>query len=911
MQTLRRYGRGTGVGGGWLFLAWVCGVAVTGAGAEWRPMSVVEEDTAWQRWLAKPVLARRLVDGMERTNAWSFRGPGSMEWTEERSVEGRRSLRLRSPTKTDKPNPVAGRPFGESAVRREVEHENWEWFNRLSVWVYPHLPGFNVISMLVKLHNEGRERVPDVYGREGLQFVLLKPDQWNEVAFETPHLSRDRVTAVELIYRLQGNEPGATEVVQFDFDRLELQRVDADLFEGWEVAPGRIAYSHSGYERWSRKRALSAGLGEGTFRVLDARSGKLVYEGEVEDFEAAAERDRELGAAGGGVGWSVALSVPARSARLQVLDFTGFNRAGLYVVEAGGLRTRSFPIGDDVWRSSVVKTLNTFRCQRCGTAVPGIHGVCHEDWRAQHGEESMVINGGWHDAGDLSQGLVNTAEATMAMLELAGRLGNRDRGLRAELIEEAKWGLEWIHKTRFADGHRVTWATMDFWTDGVLGTADDVLGEVRDRPFENYLAAAAEAMGARVLPRRDGSLAARSLELARLDWAAAEAKAGMRPGVELASAGVMAAVELYRATREAGYLERAIEMARGVVASQQRRSTAWDRPAEGLRLAGYYYTGPDRERILHYSHRGHEQAPAVALAALCELAPDHPEWMDWYSSVMLHSEYLTRAAMFTAPYDLLPASIYSRAESKEARFQEQLDPGVQLDERHALRVFPVWYDFRGNSGTILSQAKVLGVAARLRNAGWLWAGVEAQLEWHVGRNPFGQSLMFGEGHDYAPQYTAMSGDMVGSLPVGVQTRRNHDVPYWPAANCYNYKEVWVHPSSRWLSIMADLEARRWEQGVVSRDLVLSAMGFEEANGEVEGFRVEARGRGGHRLALRSSNLAVASPVEQRVRLVRGEPLMVRWAVRVVDDLEPVVVVVVPDGDLGRSRDHVRYGRIAD
>ena len=79
-----------------------------------------------------------------------------------------------------------------------------------------------------------------------------------------------------------------------------------------------------------------------------------------------------------------------------------------------------------------------------------------------------------------------------------------------------------------------------------------------------------------------------------------------------------------------------------------------------------------------------------------------------------------------------------------------------------------------------------------------------QIEWNLGRNPFCQSLMYGEGYDFAPQYTAMSGDMVGSLPVGIETRLDADRPYWPADNCYNYKEVWVHPSARWLSILADL-----------------------------------------------------------------------------------------------------------
>jgi hypothetical protein len=53
---------------------------------------------------------------------------------------------------------------------------------------------------------------------------------------------------------------------------------------------------------------------------------------------------------------------------------------------------------------------------------------------------------------------------------------------------------------------------------------------------------------------------------------------------------------------------------------------------------------------------------------------------------------------------------------------------------------------------------------------------------------------------------AKSGDIVGGLPVGIQTSRNLDAPFWPSDNCYNFKEIWVHPSSRWLAILADMEA---------------------------------------------------------------------------------------------------------
>ncbi|MCX7711239.1 MAG: hypothetical protein N2484_15480 [Clostridia bacterium] len=121
-----------------------------------------------------------------------------------------------------------------------------------------------------------------------------------------------------------------------------------------------------------------------------------------------------------------------------------------------------------------------------------------------------------------------------------------------------------------------------------------------------------------------------------------------------------------------------------------------------------------------------------------------------------------------------------------------------------MRLFPVWTVFRGNNSMLLSDAKALSSSAGLRRDPKLIELSQSQLEWVVGKNPFSQSLMYGEGYDYAPQYTAMSGDIAGSLPVGIQTSVNKDVPYWPFNNCYNYKEVWVQPSARWLWLMPDL-----------------------------------------------------------------------------------------------------------
>ena len=848
--------------------------AIGSVGAASQPLGWNEADTANYRWLHKPVLESRVLDEMEETNRWSHRGFGTLTLTTERARGGTHSLRLVSPTKNEKPNAVNGRPSGEAAARRELAGEDWSGFNRISCWVYPHLPGFRVISLLIKLHNAGAVKVPDSYNREGLQYVLLKPDQWNQVVWEIPHLARDQVTGLEFIYRLQGNEPGATNRVCFDLDHLELQRVEADDFEGWTIAPGRLAYSQSGYRPRDPKMAVGNGLVATEFSVWRQGGDKAVLVNPIET------RKTSLG-------------------EFQVLDFSRLRVPGLYQLKAGGLETRWFPVGEEVWRDSIRKTINFFNCERCGQAVPGIHDVCHADWQGFHNDRSLVINGGWHDAGDLSQGLVNTSEAAHAMLSLAAALRASDPELSRRLRDEARWGLEWMHKTRFGDGFRVTWATMDYWTDGVVGTPDDTRGEVRDSPFENFLAASTEALAARVLRADDPALAEKSLQLARADWQFALDKTPRMPSLELAGAAAMASLDLFQATQQPQYAQSAQQFADTILACQQREYLNTNVP-----LAGFFHTSPKRDRLLHYFHRGHEQAPIVALAGLCELFPGHTNWMRWYSAVVLHSEYLKRLSGFTAPYGMLPASIYRLDESNEPRFREQVLAGVKLDDHHYLRRFPVWFDFRGNCGTVLSQAKALSTAARLRGNRDLAALARRQLEWCVGFNPFAQSLMWGEGHDYAPQYTALSGDMAGSLPVGIQTRANHDLPYWPAANCYNYKEVWVHPSARWLAIMADLEPQPTVGQPVRREGITALKNSHAVTGAGEvALRLEVEGQGMHRFKWLTSNLTLEAP-DQQLQLTSGQSQTRVWQARTVSPLEPWVAVMVVDDDPSQRLEHL-------
>jgi hypothetical protein len=78
---------------------------------------------------------------------------------------------------------------------------------------------------------------------------------------------------------------------------------------------------------------------------------------------------------------------------------------------------------------------------------------------------------------------------------------------------------------------------------------------------------------------------------------------------------------------------------------------------------------------------------------------------------------------------------------------------------------------------------------------------QAQLEWTVGRNPFCESIMYGEGYNFSPQYAVFTGDVVGGLPVGMLTNAERDVPYWKTSVLHNYKELWGQPAFHFLELL--------------------------------------------------------------------------------------------------------------
>ncbi|HSJ07579.1 MAG TPA: glycoside hydrolase family 9 protein [Longimicrobiales bacterium] len=860
-------------------------------------------------WLNKPVLASAVLDDMTDPDAWRFSGTGRLSFPDTPTLDGMRLLRVDVQMFHDEPAPTRNR-LSAVNLRRAFQEADWSGYNRLSLWIRPDVAGFPMLPLQIVLHNAGEETLPDAYHRDGTHYVTLVNDVWQQVVWEITPLSRDRVTAIEIGYWVNRMLAQPGDRVAFEIGRLELQRVEPDHYAGWLAAPGRIAYSHSGYATDAGKTALASDLPASRFQLvrLDDRAlGEIVLSRAVE-------------------------TVTTRLGTFQQMDFSDVRTAGTYIIRAGDRRTRPFPIGDDVWEPSIWKALNFFYGQRCGFAVPGSHDVDHTDWLATQGDTSVVMNGGWHDAGDLSQGAVNTGEATYAMFALAEHLraGGANAALVDRLVEEATWGLDWLLKVRFPGGYRIGFASMNIWTNGIIGDADDRTREALNNPNVNYIAAAAGAIAYRVLRDIDPERAARSLDMAADDWRHAitgvegpetwSTPAFAATPLELAAIGVTASLELYDATGDAQYSGKAVELARTITASQQTTFVGSDFP-----LAGFFHTGPDRDTLFHQFHRGNDQAPITALVRLVETFPDHADWMAWYATVARYAEYQKAAARTTAPWGVLPAYVYrdgdhllipeegARHMATREAYREQVLQGMPMGEGWYLRAFPVWFARRGNYGVLLSQAKALSAAARLRRDDAAAGLAQQQAQWIVGRNPFVQSTMYGEGYDWPQQYAVSSGDFVGALPVGMQSWRATDLPYWPSQNMYVYKEVWVHPVSRWLWLMQDMAGHGTVKGGgdragTGRDLALEFRLQSEtaADGTVT-IRLTAAGSGAHRFAVRPDNLDVDQP-ERSLILRPDVPGVIEWTARMRSPDAPWIAVIIPDGDVSRRLE--AYGSLA-
>jgi len=206
-----------------------------------------------------------------------------------------------------------------------------------------------------------------------------------------------------------------------------------------------IRINYLGYKPMGVKVAVwctKENKGLKSFQLIDATNEKIVFTGKA---------GKTFGAYGPFV-------------ETYRLNFSSFKKPGRYYLKTGETVSAQFTIGENVYDGAADFCLRYMRQQRTGFN-PFLKDSCHtHDGYVLYGEKAGIpdsthidVVGGWHDASDYLQYSTTSANATYHLLmayrdfpqvftdeKLANGLDGKN-GM-ADVLDEAKWGLDWLLK---------------------------------------------------------------------------------------------------------------------------------------------------------------------------------------------------------------------------------------------------------------------------------------------------------------------------------------------------------------------------------------------------------------------------------------------------------------------------------
>ena len=299
-------------------------------------------------------------------------------------------------------------------------------------------------------------------------------------------------------------------------------------------------------------------------------------------------------------------------------DFSQVKEGGSYLLqgERSGTRSPVFQISEHAYDHLQEELLGFMRQQRCGYN-PFLDMVCHQhDGRSFYGpmpDSTYVdVSGGWHDAGDQLKYLITGSYATAHMIlsyelypdrfaDRCNALGQPGANGIPDVLDEAKWGLDWILKLHPApdqlvhqvadDRDHIGWKMPDQdksdygWGENSYRAAYFANGEPQGlRLYQSEAtgvsnlagrSAAAMALAARVWKEElnDPHFAGKCLDAAKSLYKLGKEKEGFQQGNSYgapyrygeetwADDMEWGAAELYKSTGESSYLEDARRYAR-------------------------------------------------------------------------------------------------------------------------------------------------------------------------------------------------------------------------------------------------------------------------------------------------------------------------------------------------------------
>ena len=568
------------------------------------------------------------------------------------------------------------------------------------------------------------------------------------------------------------------------------------------AAPLLVQLNQVALERHGPKRAIVEYAGEaeqGRYTVL--RDGKPIKQGELQALPAFVE-------------WS-----PGK--RYFSVDFSDAQQAGKYQVKVSIGRRQAqsavVPVRDDaIFAVAGAQMLGYFKRSRHTDPAD-------RDLPIFQSPRRVNAWGGWQDAGgDKGKYLshlgyanhFNPQQASMAAWVLAYGAHARKalfaaHGLQAQVEDEAFWGADYLHRILDKDGYFYT-TVFDQW--GTPGAVRMVTGyEGSAGTYTTLYRSAFRAGGGMAIAAlaRASMLARQSGRHGEFDGAqyladAERAYAHLREfNPQYCADGkeniiddytaLMALVELQRATGQSRYLDDARERAARLIARQQ---------ADG----GFVSDGGSRP----YYHAAEAGLPVISLSAYAEIEPEPARRrgaLDAIGKALAHELAITGAV----------ANPYGYARQRFQLAQDGKAAGDVLEGFFIPHRNETGYWWQGESARLASLSAAMAVGSRaLASRGDAGYGLPAeravyaqdQLDWTLGRNPYGISMLYGFGRKNPPTVLESAGEMfVGGISNGITGAVGSDtgagIAFAPGPDSEQWRwvEQWI-PHTTWMLFAA-------------------------------------------------------------------------------------------------------------
>ena len=393
---------------------------------------------------------------------------------------------------------------------------------------------------------------------------------------------------------------------------------------------------------------------------------------------------------------------------IWIADFGALRQPGTYelsVVCANGLavKGRPFAVGADHYRRLVAKVRHYLHVARCGMAVPGWHKACHLDDAVTPGGKHYDMTGGWHDAGSVDKQIGSAAHIMVHLSTIALEAFDRYPPVTVEglelpdVLDEALWGADQLLKMQLPDGR--IFVACNPTRGGLVTSQNNIPGDFDDRiligPYGAPPSIKLLAMSrtARALKARQPAKLARYMKAIERSY----------PLMKDDSGAVQVDLDLWRLTGQDAYMKRAAKRVPNLLA--------------GLKQRDYYWRRPDYVRLVSLI----EYARAVPQG---DLARDIQREVQALLDDVL--EPLTRHTP------------YGHVTNWSLLFPRAIDGWVE------------------NNHVITESAYFLTQAYRLLGDRRCLDLADAQLQWIMGRNPTGGSMIAGVGTKFQMPCTAIS-----------------------------------------------------------------------------------------------------------------------------------------------------------